>query len=266
MQTVRRKLPFVLASTSHGAMIVSRLDQHFDPNGTGYGVGYQLLETSMFDGPEVASAVQLLAARRTHHGDGVVAIDCGANIGVHTLEWAVAMTGWGEVLAIEAQERIYYALAGNIALNNCFNARAMHAAVAEKSGVMRMPQPDYMQAGTLGSLELRSGPQTEFIGQTIDYSDAASTQVSTVALDDLGLNRVDFIKVDVEGMEVEALDGAKRLIEQHKPIVLAEHLKTGVPALHRWLDSRGYTVIQMGLNVLGVHKDDPVKSLIQVQP
>jgi len=33
------------------------------------------------------------------------------------------------VLVIEVQERIYYALAGNIAFNNCFNAIAMNGAV-----------------------------------------------------------------------------------------------------------------------------------------
>ena len=48
------------------------------------------------------------------HGDGVVAVDGGANIGVHTIEWATAMTGWGSVIAIEPQERIYYALAGTL--------------------------------------------------------------------------------------------------------------------------------------------------------
>lgn len=264
MQTVHRKLPFVLASTSHGAMIVSRLDHHADANGAVFGVGHQLLETSMFDGPEVATAVQLLGLRRRHHGDGVVAVDCGANIGVHTLEWAIAMTGWGEVIAVEAQERVFYALAGNIALNNCFNARAIHAAVSDRSGAMRMPRPDYMQASTLGSLELRAGPRTEFIGQAIDYSEAASAEVRTLALDDLGLSRIDFLKVDVEGMEIEALDGAKRLIEQHRPIVLAEFIKTGVQPLHAWLDARGYKVIQLGLNLMGIHKDDPVNSQIQV--
>jgi FkbM family methyltransferase len=58
-----------------------------------------------------------------------VAIDCGANIGTHTIEWAKKMTGWGAVIGIEAQERIFYALAGNIAINNCFNA------------LQRYPQP-----------------------------------------------------------------------------------------------------------------------------
>ena len=41
--------------------------------------------------------------RRCEGFDGVVAIDCGANIGVHTIEWATSMTGWGSVLSIEAR-------------------------------------------------------------------------------------------------------------------------------------------------------------------
>ena len=80
--------------------------------------------------------------RREKHGDGVIAIDCGANIGVMTVEWARHMTGWGEVLAIEAQERIYDAPAGNICINNCFNARALHPAVGNTDGDIKIAQPD----------------------------------------------------------------------------------------------------------------------------
>jgi hypothetical protein len=63
--------------------------------------------------------------------------------------------GWGSVIAIEAQERIYYALAGNIAINNCFNAIAMHAAVSSEPGVMQIPTPDYFQPSSFGNLELK---------------------------------------------------------------------------------------------------------------
>ena len=87
-----RKLAFVLASSKHGAMIVNRFDYHMVDAERGYGVGFQILETAEFDQSEVDMALQLLNLRRRHHGDGVVAIDCGANIGVHTVEWAVAMT------------------------------------------------------------------------------------------------------------------------------------------------------------------------------
>ena len=133
MQTADRKLAFVLAATNHGTMIVNRLDYRMVDANRGYGVGYQMLETGAFDPAEIQLAVRMLGVRRRHYGDGAVAIDCGANIGVHTVEWAKAMTGWGSVLSIEAQERIYYALAGNIAL--CPPAAAQAAENLKRQGV-----------------------------------------------------------------------------------------------------------------------------------
>ncbi len=265
MQTARRKLAFVLASTGHGTMILSRFDHHTNPAGDPYGVGQQLLDTSTFDPAEVNLGVQLLNARRRHHGDGMVGIDCGANIGVQTIEWATAMTGWGRIVAIEAQERLYYALAGNIAINNCFNASAIHAAVAGRSGVLNIPTPDYFKPASLGSLELKRTERTEYIGQTIDYSEAASAQVRMVALDDLNLDRVDLVKIDVEGMEVEALQGAEGLIAAHRPIFIVETVKAGAQVLSAWLGTRGYKVIGIGMNLVAIHQSDPTLADIRFQ-
>ena len=83
--------------------------------------------------------------RRQYFNDGVVALDCGANIGVHSIEWAKIITGWGEVFSFEAQEKIFYALAGNVAINNCFNVTAKHVALGSKVGVIEIPQPNYHQ-------------------------------------------------------------------------------------------------------------------------
>src|SRR5579864_5163182 len=155
MRSVGRKLAFVLAPSNHGTMIVNRFDYRMTDADKGIGVGFQLLEAGSFDPVEVELALQLIEARQRFHGDGVVAIDCGANIGVHAVEWATAMTSWGSVVAIEAQERIYYALAGNIAINNCFNAVAVHAAVSSESGMLSIPTPNYLLPSSFGSLELR---------------------------------------------------------------------------------------------------------------
>jgi FkbM family methyltransferase len=260
MPDARRKLAFVLASADHGTMIVNRLDFRMVEAG-GFGVGYQILEAAAFDPAEVKLAVEILALRRRQYGDGVTAIDCGANIGVHTIEWAKAMTGWGSVLAIEAQERIYYALAGNIAINNCFNAVAVHAAVSSQAGVMKMPSPDYTIPSSFGSLELRQRANTEFIGQPINYTENTVT-VCTTAIDEYNLPRVDFIKLDVEGMELEALEGADKTIKNSRPILLVEKIKSNTEEINRWLSDRGYTLKEAGINTLAIHSND--KSLAYI--
>jgi FkbM family methyltransferase len=254
-----RKLAFVLAASNHGAMIVNRLDYR-TAEGRTEGVGFQILDRGAYDAVEAELAVKLLMLRREWHGDGVVAIDCGANIGVQTLEWAAAMTGWGQVVAIEAQERIYYALAGNIALNNCFNAIAIHGAVAAEPGVMKMPCPDYLTPASFGSLELRQSPNNEPIGQPVDYSDDKTMPVQKVPLDALGLARVDLIKIDVEGMELDALEGARGLIAAYHPVLLIEQIKTGGELLRAFLAVHGYEVVEAGVNLLGIHASDPVRS------
>jgi FkbM family methyltransferase len=255
MSNRRRKLAFVLAASNHGTMIVNRFDVHTVNGQSGYGVGHQILETAAFDPIEVEIALNLLAMRRRHYGDGVFAVDCGANIGVHTIEWATAMSSWGSVLAIEAQERIYYALAGNIAINNCFNAMALHAAVSSAAGTMTIPNPNYTAPASFGSLELRQRSNNEFIGQPINY-DENTTQIRTLALDDFNFPRVDFIKIDVEGMELEAIEGARKTIEASRPILLIEKIKTDAVQLGSWLRDHGYTTKDVGMNVLAVHSSD----------
>jgi FkbM family methyltransferase len=239
-----RRIGFVLAATEHGSMILDRFDYHRDDRGA-HRVGFRLLANAIFEPFEIDHAVRLLAARRAHFGDGVTVIDCGANIGMYTLEWARSMTGWGSVIAIEAQERIFYALAGNIALNNCFNANcfnacAILAAVAAKDGTMRVPTPDYLVPGSFGSLELRQSDANEFIGQPIDYSADKLTEIRTLAIDSLGLARLDLIKIDVEGMELEVLEGARLTIGRCLPIILVEHAKIGRDALAAALGPHGY--------------------------
>ncbi len=255
-KTTFRPCAFVLVSTNHGSLLVNRHDYRMLPEG-GYGVGYQLMNTSSFDQNEIDVAVHLLHARRQFHGNGIVAIDCGANIGVHTIEWAKFMHGWGKVIAFEAQERIFYALAGNITLNNCFNARAIWAAVGEQNGEIDVPQPDYFQPSSFGSLEIRESPSNENIGQIIDRTAAYAQKTPLTRLDDIGIERVDFLKIDIEGMELEALHGAAQLIEKHRPYMLIEKIKSDEAALTHFLEECGYRVLPAGINLIAIHASDP---------
>lgn len=263
MKPAPRKAAFVLAATDHGTLIVNRFDYHMLSAESGIGVGFNLLENSAYEPAEFGVGVAMLELAKAFRGDGVVAVDCGANIGVHSVEWARAMTGWGRVLAFEAQERLYYALAGNLALNNCFNARARHAAVSDHCGTMQVPTPDYLRPGSFGSLELRQRPTNEFIGQEIDYADPQAAEIACLSLDSLELARLDFLKIDVEGMELEVLEGARASIRRSRPMMIVESLKSDQPKLQGWLEAEGYQVFAMGANYVAVHETDPARPLIK---
>lgn len=260
-ELLMRPAAFVLTSTDHGTLIVGRNDYHLTADGGGYGVGHQLLTSGSFDPGEVFLAKALLERRRAAHGDGVVALDVGANIGVHTVEWARFMTGWGEVHGFEAQERIFYALAGNVALNNCLNAQVQHAAVGNGHGFIRVPRIDYTRPASYGSLEVSQRIGTEDIGQPFDYE--RGYLVDMLTIDGLALGRCDLIKVDVEGMELDVLQGAANTIADHRPILLVEWIKTNRETLTAMLEGWGYDLLPAGINVLALHRADPVRARVE---
>jgi len=266
MRNPTRKIAFVLASSDHGTVILNRFDYRMVDKTKGYGVGFQILEKSTFDPEEVDLALSMLGMRRKYFGNGVVAIDCGANIGVHTIEWAKKMTGWGSVIAIEAQERIFYALAGNIAINNCFNAKAVFAAVSATNGTMRVPNPDYLQPSSFGSLELSRRANTEFIGQPIDYSEERTSEIRMLALDSFALGRVDLIKIDVEGMELDVLEGAAQSIARYHPVLMVESIKTDKAKLQEWLQRNEYRTFDIGLSILAIHQTDGTLDHVKLAP
>lgn len=260
--SVKKPIAFILGSTNHGTMIINRNDFNHTQNGA-YGVGIQILTNSSYDQQEVNLAIRLIEKRRKYFKDGVVALDCGANIGVHTIEWAKKMTGWGEVYSFEAQEKIYYALAGNIALNNCFNVTAKHVALGSANGNIAIPQLDYNQPSSFGSFELEEKANNEFIGQKIDYQN--TKKIEMISIDSLNLKRIDFIKVDVEGMEEKVLKGANKSIENLLPILLIEHIKSDRDYLKKYLATREYETFFLGMNILAIHKKDQTLTSINTK-
>ena len=262
------KIPIAvaLASTDHGTMIVNRFDYNMTSPNQGYGVGFMLWNTSSYDMDEATMIMTLLDLRRANFGDGVVAVDAGANIGVFSVEWSRHMSGWGRVISIEAQERVFHALAGNIAINNCFNATPIFAAVSSQPGQMRIRVPNYFAPASFGSLELRQRENTEAIGQPIDYSEEKMATVRTLSIDSLQLPRLDFLKVDVEGMEMEALEGARRSVESFRPVMFIENAKADRAAIAAYLAEYGYKEFQLGMNVLAIHANDPAAGMVQVVP
>ena len=179
--------------------------------------------------------------RREYYGNGVIAIDGGANVGVHTIEMAKALYPYeGQVIAFEPQERIYYALCGNIVLNNCHNAFALQVALGEKDDTVSIPVPSYTKPGSYGGLEVRPPPQTGMVGTGQEpYKQFAPCRM--MALDSLDIPRCDFIKLDLEGMEVDALRGGENMIQEYRPVLMVEHIKSGMQSIIDWMAAHDYS-------------------------
>lgn len=259
-------IAFVLASTKHGTMLVNRFDEQYLKEENGYrGVGSELLGKSYFSLEEIEFVSELLKYRKENFGEGVVLLDCGANIGTHTIPWSHVMYGWGEVIAVEAQERLFYALAGNITLNNCFNARALFAAIGSSEGEILIPNPNYFLNSSFGSLELIKKNNNESIGQALDYSADNCVAVRMVTVDQFQFKRLDFIKLDIEGMELEALLGAHNTLKNLKPNLLIERIKSSKNKLFPILQKFNYVTYAYDSHFLALHAEDPVNKKITLK-
>lgn len=262
INSVKRPTAFVLAPSNHGMMLVNRYDYQMisEENNSGHGIGFQILNTQSFDQEEVDDVLRILDLRRSIYGDGVIALDCGANIGVHTIEWAKHMFNWGNVYSFEAQEKIYYALAGNITLNNCFNVSAFNVALGEKNSVINIPKLNYFKSSSFGGFELEKKENNEFIGQKINYD--RTTEINMITLNSLNLKRIDLIKIDVEGMEEKVLRGSSEILKTHKPIFIVEKIKANQENLKIFFKKNNYIIFNFGLNFLCVSIEDPCKDKI----
>jgi len=142
-------------------------------------------------------------------GPGSLVVEVGANIGAHTVLLAGLAGPDGEVHAFEPQRIVFQALCANLALNQCTNVFARQSAVGEHAGTISVPPLDPAVRFNFGGVSL----------QGVTFGEI----VPLITLDSLDLPACQFLKVDVEGMEVEVLKGSTQLIETHRPIMYLEN-------------------------------------------
>jgi len=149
-----------------------------------------------------------LFAQFVRPGDSI--IEAGANIGSHTV-WLAKQAGEsGTVIAFEPARHTFQLLCANLVANECLNVIALQQALSDTVGFVNFPMLDPRGNWNFGGASLKK-----------TWTDR-SESVACTTLDSLDLARIDFIKADVEGVEIELLHGGKRLIGQHRPIVYLE--------------------------------------------
>jgi FkbM family methyltransferase len=162
---------------------------------------------------------------------GMIFVDIGANIGLHTLAAARAMQGVGKIVAFEPYAPTLALLAESVAINGFSGIVELHgAAVSSKAGVQRLHLGKWSGHHSLYSLE-----ENDMSGKDVD--------VAIVRLDEaIPLHtKIDCIKIDVEGAELEVLEGAKHFIKANPDIVLIvefgpSHLRRVGIGIDEWFD------------------------------
>ena len=148
-------------------------------------------------------------------------VQVGSNIGMHAIPIARHIER-GKLFCFEPQRVSFQTLCANISLNSLTNVYAYQEGVGDENTWLEIPPSDYETEWNYGSFSLDKGFDTESSFDGIRYNET----IRLTALDRhpelQKLNTLDLLKIDAEGFESHVLNGAKRLIEQHKPIIFAE--------------------------------------------
>jgi len=129
-------------------------------------------------------------------------IDVGANIGVYVIWVSQFLDERGKIVAFEPDPVNYERLKAQINLNRIKFARAEKMALSNKKGVLKM------SSGKNGENHVVSGKQQK-------YSHKLNEVKCTILdsyVDKMGMENIDFLKIDVEGFEKYVLEGAKNVL------------------------------------------------------
>lgn len=144
---------------------------------------------------------------------GDVLLDIGAHIGYYTLLFARIVGKEGKVYAFEPDPANFVLLKKNVEINDYQNVILVDKAVSDKSGKNKLYKSEKLETSVNSIYNIHSGHK--FI------------DIESVRLDDYFKNyngKIDWIKIDIEGAELAALQGMASLLEKNKNIKIVTEL------------------------------------------
>ncbi|MDP9176473.1 MAG: FkbM family methyltransferase [Gemmatimonadota bacterium] len=169
---------------------------------------------------------------------GDVVLDIGANIGAHTIAFSHLVGEHGRVLAFEPLaanfERLLETISRRCRFSNIstFQVAVGNPRVPNERTLIKVPGGDFSQASLVahaaGSWDERRDIQ--------DYSCVMTGVDAEMAANPLP--RLDFVKIDVEGGELDALKGATRTLARYRPLLYCE-------VYQMWAVSFGYSAAEL---------------------
>jgi len=180
---------------------------------------------------------------------GDIVLDVGASIGGFTIPAAKKVGEEGFVVAIEPCPVNLAYLRKSVKINRLQNVQFVEKAAFNCRKRLSLHLSNSYNIDT-HSLIYEEGKD--------------SIEVSTDTLDnivyELGLTGVDFIKMDIEGAEIEALQGAERVLSKAKKVVVAAyHIRNGKKTssyVRRFLKTRGFKVCVCSEDLVNAWKNN----------
>lgn len=179
---------------------------------------------------------EVVAAFRRQLSPGATFVDAGANIGFFSVLAARLVGETGRVIAVEMMPDTAARLRANVDRNGLRNVTIHEHALSNRSGqqvVALMPEHQYARASIAKA----------------DISGQRQVRVLTQTLDDLlaGLSGpVDLIKMDLEGAESIALEGAKRVLGRTRSVIFEQ--LAGADMAGKLLQSAGFRLRPLDAN------------------
>lgn len=177
---------------------------------------------------EKSSLVKLQDLLRERGVTSPAIAEVGANIGNHAVFYAQHLSP-SKIYPVEPNPVAIDLLLENIACNGIED-------LIDTRGIG-------FGAGRTAGTFTASTENADNLGATSLLADDQGT-LKVLPLDELLAGvRIDFMKMDVEGMEIEALEGAAQLIRDSRPVIWVEVLKKNVmPFMRKWLPANGYRI------------------------
>jgi FkbM family methyltransferase len=188
------------------------------------------------------------------HTDGIV-IDVGANLGSYVVPLA-KRNAHLQFEAFEPQRIVYYQLCANTFLNRLSNVYTHNVGLSNEQRITSYVLPNYAEETNIGAFSI------DFDTRLKDYevkSEGVTERMIIIPLDSMQYEKVRLIKIDVEGHELQVLQGAEHTLrENNYPPIIFEAWTWKFPekrqAVFAHLESLGYEITQIGQNNLAQRK------------
>lgn len=168
-------------------------------------------------------------------GEGLV-LDVGAYVGNHTIFFSGVMGR--SVISVEANPAAFALLCENININNLFSlVKPLCLTASDRSGCRHWTK--CLLENNHGATSLVDTPEA-----AEDRLESEECWIESIRLDELYLDNVSLIKIDVEGMEINVLEGLSQTIESSKPTLALECMTAiDFARVAGWCYDRGYLPI-----------------------